>query len=68
MVKLVTWEEKELEAAGMKGGLKLEMGHDRHVPEEEMVRLGRHQDHRYVSYTCLTCAILYVIFQAIALP
>ena len=44
------------------------MGHDRHVPEEEMVRLGRHQDHRYVSYTCLTCAILYVIFQAIALP
>ena len=67
MVMLVTWEEKELEAPGMKGDLRLEMGHDRHVPEEEMVRLGRHQHHRFVSYTGLTCAILYVIFQASAL-
>ena len=67
MVKLVTWKKKELEAAGMKGGLRLETGHDRQVPEEEMVRLGRHQHHRFVSCTGLTCAILYVIFQASAL-
>ena len=50
MVKLITREEKKLEAAGMKGGLMLETGHNHHVPEEERVRLGRHhQDHRYVS-------------------